>query len=122
MMVAGSTALDYFDGDSPGHHWLGTPNASVSVTDGPISDASVYVIERHGSPYEVTVATLTTQTPSADLVSRALQEQKPAGLKLTHVVVDGGIYTVLLGAHATYAELVTDFATYDAARADPAHT
>jgi hypothetical protein len=122
MVSAGTIPPDYSDGDTEGHHWVGTPHASVTATDGAPADASVYVIERHGSPYELTVATLTAETPQADLVLRALQEQRPAGLKLTHVVVDGGIYTVLLGAHANYAELVTDFANYDAVRTNPAHT
>jgi hypothetical protein len=122
MVSAGTIPPDYSDGDTPGHHWTGTPYLSVSATDGDPADASVYIIERHGSPYDLTVATLTAETPNPTLVFRALLEQKPAGLKLTHIVVDGGIYTVLLGAHATYAELVTDFATYDAARTNPAHT
>jgi hypothetical protein len=122
MISQGTVPPDYSDGDTEGHHWVGTPHASVTATDGDPADAAAYIIERHGSPYDLTVATLTAETPEPTLAFRALLEQKPAGLKLTHVVVDGGIYTVLLGAHANYAELVTDFANYDAARANPAHT
>jgi hypothetical protein len=84
--------------------------------------AAVYIVERHGSPYELTVYTLDSQTPDATSVRRGLLDQKPAGLRLNYVVIAAGTYAALLGAHASYTDVLADFATYDALRADPTHT
>lgn len=68
-----------------------------------------------GDPYAVHVVTYTAETPDPAAAAAALAEQKPAGLILTHAVLDGWDYTELAGDYAgqDYDDLAGDFATYD---------
>lgn len=71
----------------------GTVGALVSAAQATLT-GSLYVgvRERDGSPYRLTVTTYTEQTPDPAATDRALQEAKPAGLVLTHMVVDATSY------------------------------
>lgn len=81
---------------------------------------TVYLMERHGSPWRFTVATRTSETPNPALVAADVAAQKPAGMKFVHELITGGDYVTLRATHATYDELPGIFATYDELRADPA--
>lgn len=107
----------------------GTPGAIVGAArqflvgpSGTGEDATVYLNERQGSAYALGVATLTSETPDADEVLRALLEQKPAGITLTHTVISGGDYATLAGTHTDYADIAGQFTDYNEMRADPAQT
>lgn len=80
---------------------------------------TVYLTERHGSPYLVTVATVAGETPSPAAVNAALQQQKPAGLILTHAVVVGGDFNALRDTHPDFADVTATFSDFDDLRADP---
>lgn len=98
----------------------GTPAALVAAAQATLTGTKkVYLTERHGSAYRLTVATLASETldPSATLA--ALMEQKPAGLVLTHAVVTGGTYGDLASTHTDYADVKATFASFDEVRTNP---
>jgi hypothetical protein len=101
----------------------GSPAAMIAAAKRTLTGTqTVYLTERSGSAYALTVATLTSETPDPAATLAALREQKPAGIVLTHALITGGDYGTLLGTHADYAEVLTDFATYADVLANPAHT
>lgn len=71
-----------------------------------------------GDAYDLTVVTYTTETPNPAATEAAIRSLKPAGIKLTFVVVDGLIYLQLYGELSidTYSELKSTFANYTALR------
>jgi hypothetical protein len=75
----------------------------------------VFLKEREGSPYRVTVVTRTSETPSPAATFNAAKAQKPAGLILTHVVTTSAP-TSRSSAVATYAGAAATYGTYAAAR------
>jgi hypothetical protein len=83
---------------------------------------TVFFIERHGSPYKLTVSTLASETTDVAKVRAALNEQKPAGIVLTYATVTGGDYQSLKSAHLDYADIKLDFADYLAVRTNPLFT
>jgi hypothetical protein len=52
----------------------------------------VFVHERDGSPWRVTVVTRTSETPDPAAVLAALLAQKPAGIVLEYSTVDGEVW------------------------------
>jgi hypothetical protein len=85
-------------------------------------DATVYLIERHGSPYAFTVTTLESETPDETKVLAALLEQKPAGLILSYSTIVGGDLQTLRDTHLDLAEIAADFTDLDDIRSDPSQT
>jgi hypothetical protein len=82
---------------------------------------TVYIFERHGgSPWEVAVSTFTSETPDPAGTLRDLNEQKPAGVILTHTLISGGDFNTLRGTHANFNAVTSAFASFDALRANPA--
>jgi hypothetical protein len=81
---------------------------------------TVYIFERHGSPYAVTVSTFTSETPDPAGTLRDLNEQKPAGVILTHSLINGGDFNTLRDTHANFNAVTSAFASFDALRANPA--
>lgn len=81
---------------------------------------TVYLTERHGSAYRLTVATLADETPDSAAVLAALMEQKPAGLVLSHYVIGGGAdYASLAASQADYAAVASKFASYAEVSTNP---
>jgi hypothetical protein len=86
---------------------------------------SVYVHERDGTPtdvpnyaYHLTVVTYTSQTPNPAATQAALLAQKPGGLVLAYIVIDGQTYDQVVSRFATYADVRAAYATYGAMTAD----
>lgn len=52
-------------------------------------DKFVFVIERDGSAYQLSIVTRTSETPDEDAVRAALLAVKPAGIVLTYTVSSG---------------------------------
>lgn len=100
----------------------GAARQYLAGPDGTGSTATVYLIERHGSPYRYTVTTWASETPDSDAVLRALKEQKPGGLLMFHSVIVGGDFNTLRDTHLDFNEIAADFADFDAIRDDPSHT
>lgn len=81
---------------------------------------TVYLTERHGSAYGLTVATLENETPDPAAVVAAVKAQTPAGIVLAVTVVRGGTYQTLRDTHPDYADVRSTFVTYTDMRNDPA--
>lgn len=102
----------------------GTPDAIKGAARQYLTgDRTAYISERHGSAYQLRVATLEAETPDPALVLAALTEQKPAGIVLTYDVIPaGGDYDALNSTHANYDEVEGDFANYTEVVLDPTQT
>lgn len=92
----------------------GSPAQLIEVARAHLTgSARVDLRERDGSAYRVTVTTYATETPDPAAVLEALMEAKPAGLLLTHEVLQGVPYDERDAAHLTYDALDASAATYD---------
>lgn len=82
----------------------------------------VYLVERHGSAYRLTVSVLDSEAPVADRprIEAAILEQKPAGIILAVQYIEGGDYDTLRDTHTDYDELLTIYDSYDEILIDPA--
>lgn len=80
---------------------------------------TVYLLERHGSPYRYTVTTLSSETPDPDAVLSALGEQKPGGLIMFHSVVTGGDFNTLRDTHVDFATIQATFVDFNEIRDNP---
>lgn len=80
---------------------------------------TVYLLERHGSPYRYTVTTLDSETPDPDAVLAALKEQKPGGLIMFHSVVTGGNFDTLRDTHVDFDTIEATFADFNEIRDNP---
>lgn len=74
--------------------------------------------ERAGDPYVLGVATRLDETPDQAAVQRAIREQKPAGIVLNYLAVDGQTYDLLALAHDDYDAVQAAYPDYDAVRDD----
>lgn len=92
----------------------GTPAAMIAAAQATLTGTkSVTVIERNGSPYNITVITKTSETPNPAATRAALISQKVAGLTLDYVNIDGQIYYDLLNTNGlTYSNTFTIYANY----------
>jgi hypothetical protein len=105
---------------------IGTPAAFERGTPSGMAKAAgltltgneyVFLKEREGSPYRVTIVTRTSETPSPAATFNAAKAQKPAGLVLTHVVTNVRTYLEVAAAGGgTYAGAAATYGTYAAAR------
>lgn len=82
----------------------------------------VYAIERAGSPWRMTFASLSSETPDVNRSIKALRSQKPAGIVLTYVTITGGTWLDVLGTHADWDEVELDFINWNQVLTDPTHT
>lgn len=73
---------------------------------------TVYVVERHGSAYKITVTTLTSETPDVAATTAAIQAQIPAGLVFTHSVVSPSTFAILRDTHASFDAVKTMFVNF----------
>lgn len=98
----------------------GTPSAVVGAAQQSLSGTkTVYLVERHGSAYRLTVTTISAETPSPAQVLADLMEQKPAGIVLVHAMTTGANYNALRDTHADYAEVKALYATYAEVLSNP---
>lgn len=98
----------------------GTPSAIVGAAQQYLTDSkTVFLIERHGSAWRLTVATLADETPDPGAVERAVREQKPAGIVLTVQTVEGGDFDSLRDTHASFDEVTDLYADFNEVLADP---
>lgn len=61
------------------------------------------------SPYHLTVVTYTAETPDPDAVVAALLEQKPAGIILHHIVLDGQTWQSIVDNGETWQNLIDNY-------------
>lgn len=77
----------------------------------------VFLKEREGSPYRVTIVTRTSETPDPAATLVAAKGQKPASLILTHVITAVRTYLeVGVAGGGTYSGAAATYGTYAAAR------
>ncbi len=80
----------------------------------------VYMTERHGNAYRLTIVTLASETPDPDQLLADILLQKPAGIVLTVTQSVGGDYLTLRDIHTDYADVEATFTDYADVLADPA--
>lgn len=82
--------------------------------DGTPDTATVFLTERHGSAYRLTVAVHASEMiASADVIYKAVLEQKPAGIVLNPIsVVTGNDYLTLRDENASYTVVRGRYADY----------
>lgn len=98
----------------------GTPGAIVGAAQQYLTGTkTVYLVERHGSAYRLTVTTVNSETPTPALVAEAIGEQKPAGIVMVHALVTGANYNALRDTHADYNEVKALYSTYNEVLSNP---
>jgi hypothetical protein len=80
---------------------------------------TVFVVERHGGAYRLTVSTMTAQTPDPDRTRRDILEQKPGGLVLNTSSITGDDYLSLRDTHQSYQALLDVYTDYDGILSNP---
>jgi hypothetical protein len=87
---------------------------------------TVYLNERHGSAYLLTITTLVSETPDVPALQAAILDpyygQKPAGIVLDFVQIVGGDWLTLDATHADWTEVIADLTDWSDAIADPSQT
>jgi hypothetical protein len=104
----------------------GTRAALIGAAQATLTgNRSVFLTERDHDPadtpdyaYYLTVTTYRGQTPDPAATERALLGQKPGGLILTYVCVDGQVYDQVRTRFATYAALNAAYPNYQAVWTD----
>lgn len=98
----------------------GHPSAMISAGQNTLIGAKRIVLRERftGDAYKINVLTFTRETPDPAATLAALLSQKPASNILTHTVVDGQDYQLLLDNNASYAAVLTKYATYAGMLAD----
>jgi hypothetical protein len=98
----------------------GTPSAIRSAAQTTLTGTrTVFIGARpYGSPWRLSVGTLGSETPNAALTTRAILDEKPAGVIL-ETLVDLAVWTYLAiwATYASYTTLNAHFATYTALNA-----
>jgi hypothetical protein len=98
----------------------GSPSAIAGAAQQYLTGTkTVYLVERHGSPYRLTITTVAAETPDPAAVLRAVIAQKPAGIVLSAAQTTGANYNALRDTHADYNEIKALYATYSEVLADP---
>ncbi len=72
----------------------------------------IYVNPSGTDPYRITVITQTDQTPDEAATLAAAMSEKPAGMRLTLTVIDGGTYGDVFANHTDYTDIDATFADY----------
>lgn len=98
----------------------GSPGAIVSAAQSVLTGAkTVYLVERHGSAYRLTVAAKTSETPNLDALTRAVVAQKPGALVMAVVTVVGDDYDTLRDTHTSYDDVLSTYTSYSDILTDP---
>lgn len=98
----------------------GSPGAIVGAAQQYLTGTkTVYLVERHGSAYRLTVAVKASEVADIAAVQRAVTAQKPAGIVLTVTTTLGGDYNTLRDTHASYNVVKAVFPTYASIVSDP---
>lgn len=93
----------------------GSPASIIAAAQAHLAGGkTVQLFERDGSAYQLTIVTFLDETPDAAAVEAAIRAEKPAGIVLTYLVVDGQTYEQLLADHPTYQNVLDDYADYQA--------
>lgn len=93
----------------------GSPEALRAAAQRYLTGSKYVIVNERvgGDAWELGVVTLIGETPDAGAVLRALLEQKPAGVRLTHTIVPGHDYDAIAAGWDDYDDLALAFATYD---------
>jgi hypothetical protein len=98
----------------------GTPGAIRAAVAATLRGSRrVELLERNGSPWQLTVQVYSSEVPGGDTapVLAAAQSQKPVGIVVDVQVLTGATYAHMTAAHGpTYADFAAAFPTYDQAR------
>jgi hypothetical protein len=98
----------------------GTPTAIVTAVQAYLTGGkTVYLTERAGSAYRLTVATKAAETPNTAAVAAAALQQKPAGIVMTVTTVAGGDYATVRDTHSDYTDVKNTYATYSEVLSNP---
>lgn len=98
----------------------GTPSAIVAAAQQTLTGTkTVYLVERHGSAYRLTVTTVAAETPNPTQVIADLIEQKPGGIVMVHAMTTGVNYNALRDTHATYNIVKAKFTNYAEVLSNP---
>ena len=92
----------------------GTPGAIAAAAKQYLTgNRTVLLRERaNGDAYQLTVITHTSETPNAAAVLAALNEQKPAGILLTHLVYSGNDWYHVVDNYATWNAVIGAYLTW----------
>lgn len=88
----------------------------------PETERKVYIRERDGSAYIMTICTRTSETPDEARVIAAIETQKPAGIFYAYFTITGGDYGTLLIGSASYAEVFAEQIDYGSVLFNPEGT
>lgn len=80
---------------------------------------TVYMTERHGGAYRLTIVTLGSETPDPARLLADILKQKPAGIVLTVSQSTGGDYLTLRDTHTDYTDVLSTFTDYADVESDP---
>jgi hypothetical protein len=98
----------------------GTPTAIVAAAQAFLTGTkTVYLTERHGSAYRLTVATKAAETASVANVLAAVLAQKPAGIVLAVTTVLGSDYATVRDTHSDYTDIKNTYAAYSEVLSNP---
>lgn len=79
---------------------------------------TVYLIERDGGAYKLTVLTLAEETPSASQVKAAIEEQLPGGIILNYQSIPTTSWGEIKGEYASWKAIKEKFLTWGGVRAN----
>jgi hypothetical protein len=97
----------------------GTPDAFVAAAQLYLTGSKQVILrERFGGPWKLSVVTRTSETPDAAKVLAEMLKQKPAGITLTHTVLNGQDYQQLLTVRSLYSTVFTTYTTYQGVVSD----
>lgn len=99
----------------------GSPGAIIGAARQTLTGTgTVYLTERHGSAYRLTVATLTSETPDPAWTLREVEAQTPGGIVVAHELVDGGDFQTLRDTHADFQTVADTFVDFAEVSTNPA--
>lgn len=92
----------------------GTPLALVAAVQATLTgEKTVFLRERYGGAWKLSVRTITGQTPDQAKTVAAILTQKPAGITLDYAAVVGQDYQDVLDNNTDYADLLATYDTYN---------
>jgi hypothetical protein len=98
----------------------GSPTAIVAAAQAFLTGGkTVYLTERHGSAYRLTVATKAAETPNLAALTAAVLAQKPAGIVLAVTTVVGTDYATLRDTHNSYTDVKNTYVDYTEVLSNP---
>lgn len=98
----------------------GTPEAIRLAARATLTGSkSVSIFERDGDAYNLTVRTLTSETPDEAATEAAILRQKPIGLLLDYQAIAGQTWADVVSNHADWDEVTDTYATWEQMVATP---